>query len=221
MCGRFALNADGTQLQQAFYLDDIPEITPRFNIAPSQPVAVITNANPKQVDYLKWGLVPSWSKDPAIGNKMINARGEGVDQKPSFRTALKRRRCLVPTTGFFEWRKEDDGSKTPLYIYLKDEPIFALAGLWEIWNDPSGNELKTFTIITTSANEFMKPIHERMPVILSPNEYSLWLDKTDLPADVVMPLLDSYDADRMDAYAVSKMVNRPVVDVPEILNPIH
>ncbi|MBC8170511.1 MAG: SOS response-associated peptidase, partial [Anaerolineae bacterium] len=127
MCGRFALNADGQLLQQAFNLDTVPaELSPRFNIAPSQPIAVITNQNPHQLDLFKWGLVPSWSKDPSIGNKMINARVETAAEKPSFRDAFKKRRCLIPATGFYEWAQSD---KTPMYVHLKDDEVFAFAGL--------------------------------------------------------------------------------------------
>jgi putative SOS response-associated peptidase YedK len=219
MCGRFVLNVDPSTLQQAFQLDSAPVVEPRYNIAPTQMANVITNDHPRALSLLRWGLVPSWSKDLSIASKMINARSETVEEKPSFRTAFKRRRCLIPVAGFYEW-KTDQSGKTPLYIQLKDSPVFALAGLWEIWHDPNGSELRTFTILTTAANEFMQQFHDRMPVILSPEDYSLWLDSDDVPPQALRDLMRQFDPAAMTAYEVSKMVNKPNNDSPECIVPI-
>lgn len=219
MCGRFTLTADPKAIQQAFDLDNITgELQPRYNIAPSQPVAVITNQNPKELTYLKWGLVPSWSKDPAIGNKMINARSETAAEKPSFRNAFKRRRCLIPANGFFEWTKQGK-KKIPMYIHLEDNPVFAFAGLWEVWQSPDGSELQTCTILTTEPNDLIRPLHHRMAVILKPDTYDMWLSPNELPADVLMPLMTAYPQEKMRVYEVSTQVNSPANDNPSVLEP--
>jgi putative SOS response-associated peptidase YedK len=165
-------------------------------------------------------LVPSWAKDISIGSKLINARAEGVVEKPSFRAAFKRRRCIVPADGFFEWKAGEGKSKIPHYIFLKDHPVFAFAGLWEVWRSPEGDELRTCTIITTDANSMMQQLHNRMPVILRPEDYALWLSDEEMPPDRLTALLKPYDSDGMDAYEVSTMVNRPVNDVPEVVRPV-
>lgn len=220
MCGRFVLFADDTAIQQMFNVDLLTSVAPRYNIAPTQPVAVITNENPRQLDHFRWGLVPSWAKDINIGSKMINARAETLPEKPAFRAAFKRRRCLIPASGFYEWQQRETG-KAPMFIHLKDQPLFAFAGLWEIWQAPDGGELRSFTIVTTEANEFMETIHNRMPVILHPDEYAAWLRPEDVPAAELMPLLQPYDSSAMTAYEVSKAVNRPTVDSPELIQPLH
>jgi putative SOS response-associated peptidase YedK len=219
MCGRFVIAADANALQQAFNLENVPEFSPRYNIAPTQNAPVITNEHPKELSFYRWGLIPSWSKDISVGQKMINAREEGIEDKPSFRAAFRRRRCLVPATGFYEWQKQDDG-KVPHYIHLTDQPIFALAGLWEVWRDAEKKEIRTFTILTTEANPFMQTLHNRMPVILRREDYDLWLTEDEVPADVLRPLLRQYDPNAMAAYEVSKSVNRPVVDTPELIQPV-
>jgi len=220
MCGRYAVTVDSDAIQQAFSLDSVIDFAPRYNIAPTQYAPIITNEHPKTLSLYKWGLVPSWAKDAAIGNKMINARADGVAEKPSYRSAFKRRRCLVPVTGFYEWQKGDGKAKTPMYIQLKDAELFALAGLWEVWHSPEGDELRTFTIITTDANEFMSPIHNRMPVILHKADYDLWLDPNDVPAQVLQPLLRPYEAAKMTAYEVSRAVNTPSIDEPDLVQPV-
>lgn len=220
MCGRFVLTADGTQLQLAFDLNATPEPhAPRFNIAPSQPIAVITNDHPHDLTYFKWGLVPSWSKDPGMGNKMINARSETAFEKPAFRSAFKRRRCLIPADGFFEWQKRE-GGKVPMFIHLDDYSVFAFAGLWEVWYSPDGGELRTATILTTSPNELMSSIHDRMPVILERKDYEQWLAPGDQKAESLMPLMKPFDTSRMAAHAVSTYVNSPGNDSPETIEPI-
>jgi len=222
MCGRFVLVADPNAIQQAFNLDPagVVDFAPRYNIAPTQLVPVITNEQPKRLSLLKWGLVPSWAKEEAIGNKMINARADGIAEKPSFRNALKRRRCLVPASGFYEWQKGEGKAKTPMFIHLQDQDVFAMAGLWEVWNNPQGDEVHTFTIITTDANEFMTPIHNRMPVILHRQDYAQWLDPKEVRAESLLPLLKGYEADEMTAYEVSRAVNTPSIDEPELIQPV-
>lgn len=214
MCGRYTLSAEAEQLQQTFNLDSIPEIQPRYNIAPTQPVPIITNAAPKEVTLVQWGLVPSWAKDTKMAAKMINARGETVHEKPSFRAPFKRRRCLIPVSGFYEWTKTDDG-KQPHFIHLPDEPVFAFAGLWEVWTK-GGGEVWTCTIITTEANDKIRDLHHRMPVILDQAARDIWLDNASEPDELRM-LLQSYDGDKMDHYTVSKSVNSVKNDNPTLI----
>jgi putative SOS response-associated peptidase YedK len=222
MCGRFTLTIDPYHLQQAFPWAVIPnDLIPRYNIAPSQPVAVIPNIGDNALAMYKWGLIPSWSKDPAIGDRMINARSESLAEKPSFRNAYRRRRCLIIADGFYEW-KQNPGSKSkqPVYFRLKDERPFAFAGLWELWHSPDGSEIRSCTIITTQPNSLLEPIHNRMPVILPPEDYKQWLATEDQHPDQLNKLLVSYPADEMIAFPVSKMVNSPEYDSPEIIKPI-
>lgn len=220
MCGRFALTANPEAIQQAFNLSIVPDgMPPRYNIAPTQPIAVITNDEPHALNLMRWGLIPSWAKDLSIGNKMINARGESVAEKPAFRAAFKRRRCLIPSDGFFEWRA-DGGKKTPLFIHMQDHELFAMAGLWEVWYGPDGEELRTCTIITTEPNEFMANIHNRMPVILRREDYATWLSDEKTPPDVLQSLIKPYPAEAMTAYEVSPAVNRPTNDTPDVIEPV-
>ena len=162
-----------------------------------------------------WGLIPSWAKDPAIGNKMINARAETVSEKPSFRSAFKKRRCLILADGFYEWQKTDDG-KQPYHIKMEDDSPFAFAGLWEAW-DKYGEEIRSGTIITTDANDLMNEIHHRMPVILHPEDYGLWLDPDFDEKEALTSLLKPYPSDAMEAYPVSRRVNKPANNEPSVL----
>jgi putative SOS response-associated peptidase YedK len=220
MCGRFVLTADTDMVQMAFNLTNVAHpIAPRFNIAPSQPIAVITNDDPRTLTYHQWGLIPSWSKDPKMGSKMINARSETAAEKPAFRSAFKRRRCLIPATGFFEWKKQS-GGKVPMFIHMQDRQVFAFAGLWEIWHSPEGGEIRTATILTTEPNEFMAEIHDRMPVILQAKDYETWLAAGDQKADDLMPLMKPFPAELMKAYPVSTFVNSPGNDTPETIEPL-
>jgi putative SOS response-associated peptidase YedK len=221
MCGRFTLTFDPDDLQEAFSLSAPPPagLAPRYNIAPSQPVAVIANGETRALELFKWGLIPSWAKDPKIGNRMINARAETLAEKPSFRTALKKRRCLVLADGFYEWKRAGK-SKTPMYIQMKDGRPFAFAGLWEAWKSPDGGWIKSCTIITTTPNALMEKIHDRMPVILSPKAYDLWLTSGELPAEKTLPLLKPFAASQMKAIAVSPLVNNPKFDSRECLVPV-
>jgi putative SOS response-associated peptidase YedK len=221
MCGRFTLTVSPEQLQDQFGLVEPPpaDLVPRYNIAPSQAVAVVTNSEERKLEIFQWGLIPSWAKDPKIGNKLINARAETLAEKPSFRTALKRRRCLVVADGFYEWKK-DGARKIPMYITMEDGRPFGFAGLWEVWQPPDGSLLKTCTIITTEPNALTEQIHNRMPAILPPEAYDAWLKPGELPAEQVLPLLRPYDARRMKATPVSTRVNKPDFDSPECILPL-
>jgi putative SOS response-associated peptidase YedK len=178
MCGRFTLTVDADSIQMHFpWLTDIPpQIAPRYNIAPTQPIAVVANNRPEAVTHMVWGLIPFWAKDPKIGSRMINARSETLAEKPSFKHAYKRRRCLVLTDGFYEWvKRPGEKAKTPYLIRMQDDTPFAFAGLWEQWQSEEGSQLQSATIITTEPNELIAPLHNRMPVILPEQHYQDWL----------------------------------------------
>lgn len=221
MCGRYSLTADGSAIQELFpFLNIPPGIQPRFNIAPSQPVAVIPNDGKLTLDFFKWGLVPSWSKDPEIGNRLINARAETLSEKPSFRNAFKYHRCLILADGFFEWTKSN-GGKTPMYIRLVSQKPFAFAGLWDTWHAPDGSELRSCVIITTGPNQLMEKIHNRMPVILPADNMMPWIDPKPGNLNVLSKLLIPFPAEQMTAYPVSRLVNSPANDSPECILPIN
>lgn len=224
MCGRFTLAVDLEDLRAAFPWLVLPEglsrLAPRYNVAPTQPVAVVPNTGERRLDFFVWGLIPSWADDPRIGSRMINARAETLGEKPSFRAAFRRRRCLVLANGFYEWRKEPQGSKTPMFITLKSGQPFAFAGLWETWHSPHGDELLSCTIITTTPNDLVRPIHDRMPVILPEDAYEAWLDPAERSPDELSALLGPYPAGEMAAYPVSQAVNNPANDVPECIVPV-
>jgi putative SOS response-associated peptidase YedK len=221
MCGRFTLTVDPEELQQRFGLSEPPpaELVPRYNIAPSQAVAVVANTPERKLELFQWGLIPSWAKDPKIGNKLINARAETLAEKPSFRAALKRRRCLVVADGFYEWKK-NGATKTPMYVQMQDRKPFAFAGLWEVWQPPEGDRLCTCTIITTEPNELLETIHNRMPAILPPADYDAWLRPDEVAAEKLLPLLRPFDARQMQAVPVSNRVNSPDFDAPECVLPL-
>ena len=216
MCGRFTLTLDEAELVERFDLTASDAAhTPRFNIAPTQAAPVVLSESPDRLSVAQWGLIPSWAKDPTIGARMINARAETVQEKPSFRTAFKRRRCLVPADGFYEWSKAA-AAKVPLYIRLKTGEPFALAGLWEVWRPPEGDPIRTFTILTTDPNELLATIHNRMPVILSRENERAWLDNTAGPVEL-MAMLQAYPSALMEFYEVSKRVNAPRNDDPSLI----
>jgi putative SOS response-associated peptidase YedK len=220
MCGRFVLTTSLDTIQMAFGLDNLPaSLPPRYNIAPTQPVAVVTNERPQELTFYTWGLIPSWAKDPSMGSRMINARSESAAEKPAFRAAFKRRRCIIPADGFYEWQARG-GSKVPLFIHLGERELFGMAGLWEVWHSPEGDEVRTCTILTTDANDFMQPIHNRMPVILRRDDYALWLSPDEPPSAALQALMKPYDPAPMRAYEVSKMVNRPGNDTPDCIRPV-
>ena len=214
MCGRYTQTHTGADLAAAFQLTTEPAPPPRYNIAPSQPVCAVIAGRGYRI--FQWGLVPSWAKDYKIGYRLINARSETAAEKPSFRAAFKRRRCLIPADGFYEWQRTA-GKKQPFYIHLRDRPVFALAGLWEQW-ESGGSYLETCSILTTAPNELMEPIHNRMPVIVPVADYDRWL--TAAP-DQVQPLMKPYNADEMEAYPVSTLVNSPQNDGPDCTVPLE
>jgi putative SOS response-associated peptidase YedK len=218
MCGRFQLSVKGKQISERFNLEVFDEMyKPNFNCAPSQKLPVITNKEPGKLNYFKWGLIPSWAKDPKIGYKLINTRAESVSEKPAFNSAFKIRRCLIPANGFYEWRKDE--RRTPFRIFLKSESLFSLAGIWETWKDAEGRPINTFSIITTSPNALVKNIHNRMPVILPPESEEAWLKETD--EKVLKELLIPFDAKQMKAYPVSKKVNSPANNDASIIFPVE
>jgi putative SOS response-associated peptidase YedK len=221
MCGRFTLTLDSKQIQEAYPWLNVPlGIQSRYNVAPSQPIAVVPNDGHQRLDFYVWGLIPSWAKDPSIGNRMINARVETLAEKPSFRNAFKRRRCLILADGFYEWKTSNvSRTKTPMFIHLKDRQPFAFAGLWELWNAPDGSQIYSATIITTEPNSLMKSIHNRMPVILPQPAYEQWLAPEEQNPRDLMPLLGPFPAENMQAYPISTLVNSPQNDMPQVIEP--
>lgn len=206
MCGRFSLELDDS-FYPRYDVDTIIEISPSYNIAPSSIIPVIVKNIPKKVIKMRWGYLPSWSKEYDSKYTVINTRAETIENKPYFKQSFMNQRCLIPATGFYEWR-EDPTEKTPFYFHLKNSTYFSFAGIYSVWKDVSGKEFYTCSIITTKPNELMIPIHDRMPVILSQEEEELWIDKqTDL--NTLKSLLDQFPSNKMEAYPVSKDVNSP------------
>ena len=220
MCGRFALTISPKVLKELFQLAETPQLPARYNIAPSQPVAAVVLSDDSTSRVLKmpqWGLLPAWAKDPA--SRFINARSETAGQKNTFKNAYKKRRCLIPADGFYEWQKK----RTPKqpYFFRRCEAIpMALAGLWERWTGPNGLVIESCAILTTAGNELMKPIHDRMPVIIDPKDFELWLDTTQFRADSLRKLLQPYPSEKMTCYPVSPVVNSPENDLPGCLEPL-
>lgn len=179
MCGRFALKENTQRLAEHFKAGGEVEFKPSYNIAPSSRIVTVTadESNVRHLKTMRWGLIPSWAKDPSIGNKLANARGETVAEKPSFRSAFRARRCLIPASGFYEWKTEA-GKKNPWFISYKSGEPLAMAGLWEVWRDSAGEAIETCCIITTEPNSVMEPIHDRMPVLLEPDQWTVWLSRT-------------------------------------------
>jgi len=217
MCGRFSLGATATTLMTQFTLFENPAWMPRYNIAPTQEVLVVVR-DPKnaqrQARRHRWGLIPSWTKDAAIGNQLINAQAETAATKPAFRVAFRKRRCLILADGFYEWKK-DGRHKQPFHIRLGDGRPFAFAGLWEHWQGAEGKVIDSCTILTTTPNDLLRPLHHRMAVILAPHDYDLWLDPAIQEVDRLQPLLQPYPSEAMTAYPVSTRVNNPSNDTPE------
>ncbi len=218
MCGRFTLTLDPGELQELLGLGPFRQIyQPRYNIAPTQPIAIVRDPDKKPVELFVWGLVPSWSKDISIGSHMINARAETISQKPSFRSAFKRRRCLILADGFFEWSSPEPGApKTPFYFQIDNGIPFTFAGLYEVWRSPEGDELPTCTIITCSSNQFVRKYHNRMPVILPAETRWDWLDNNMTQA-ALLDMLKPFDASKISARPVSRALNNPRNDSPELL----
>ncbi|MGB3298458.1 MAG: SOS response-associated peptidase [Phormidesmis sp.] len=228
MCGRFTQTKGGAKngeaIAQTFGLKTAPDPQPRYNIAPTQPVSAIAQlASQREYRLFQWGLVPSWAKDPSIGSRMINARAETVAEKPSFRAAFKRRRCLILADGFYEWQRtssKKSQGKQPFYAQLNDHKLFGFAGLWETWQSGDGSYLETCTILTTEPNEQMQAIHNRMPVIIHPEDYDLWLDPELQDGRHLQPLLRPYESEAMQMYPVSKVVNNPQHETSDCIEPL-
>lgn len=218
MCGRYGL-FDPTNLQERFQTQNDVELTPRYNIAPSQKLPVIINEGHNTIEVMKWGFIPFWAKDPKIGYKMINARADTVATKIAFRGSLLQKRCLVPASGFYEW-KQTPQSKQPYYFHLKHEDIFAFAGLYSIWRDTQGTEVKTYTIITTEPNKLVAPIHNRMPVILPRNTEETWLNPDITEPEQLLSLLSPFPDSDMETYPVSPAINNPRNDTPDVIKPL-
>ena len=226
MCGRFTLRTPAAELVDFFELADPPAGVlgpPRYNIAPTQPIAIVRclePAGPRRLALARWGLVPAWSKEVRSSAPMINARAETAAEKPSFRSALRRRRCLIPTDGFYEWRAEGK-KKQPLYIRMRDGRPFAFAGLWERWTGADGAEIESCAVLTTAANALMRTIHDRMPVILPPGRYGDWLTPAERTPTMLAELLVPYDPDLMDATLVGTRVNNVKNDDADCLTPLE
>lgn len=223
MCGRFTLIAEPDSLSEVFKISDTSncQFEARYNIAPTQMVATVlynSESEQRECQSLRWGLIPTWAKDSKMGARMINARAETLAEKPSFRSAFKRRRCLVLADGFYEWKRLET-KKQPYYFQLQDKQPFAFAGLWEQWQSSDDEKIISCTIITTDANELLQPIHERMPVILQERDYEKWLDPQLQNTELLQELLQPYPPDKMNAYAVSTKVNNPLHSSPECIAP--
>jgi len=221
MCGRFVLFSSLEEIREAFAVQQVRyQVEPSYNVAPTQTVAVVVQREGvNTLEKMRWGLIPAWAKDPAIGSRMINARAETVGEKPSFKRPLKDRRCLVVANGFYEWQKTGQ-AKIPMFIRLKSGQPFGFAGLYDVWTSPEGEAVASCTIITTSANDLMQPIHDRMPVILPKSQETTWLNPAIQTAADLLPLLVPYSAADMEAYPVSRMVNSPENNSPDLIRPV-
>ena len=219
MCGRYTLTTPAERLAEEFgFKDSSAELPQSYNVAPTQGVAaVLEEGGGRRLEVLRWGLIPPWANDPQIGSRMINARSETAPEKPSFRRAFRERRCLIPADGFYEWQRTN-GAKQPFYIHMEDGRPFAFAGLWESWGRGGEGEIRTCTILTTGANAVVGEIHERMPVIVAPDAYDVWLDPSS-ERDELTGLLAPYPEDEMEAYPVSRFVNSPSNNDPRCVEP--
>ncbi len=226
MCGRYTLTAKKEELVRKFLLTQIAEelmkdLKPRYNIAPSQTTLAVRQSpehGEKEIGAFTWGLVPFWAKDPKIGYKMINARSETAAEKPAFRAAMKSRRCLIPVSGFYEWqRQEKSRHKQPYYFSTASGDLFAMAGLWEYWKSPEGSVIVSCSILTTSANEIMEPVHHRMPVIIGEENYDCWLDPEEKNPEKLKSLFKPFPGKHMTCVPISTLVNSPKNDAPDLL----
>jgi putative SOS response-associated peptidase YedK len=224
MCGRITATFEFSEIRVRWHLDrDLPLYAPRFNIAPEQtsptiPV-IVRHQGRNECRFMHWGLIPHWADDPSIGNRMINARAETLTELPSFKLLVDRRRCIIPADGFYEWRKEDR-RKVPMWVHLKTREPFAFAGLWDVWRKPDGKKVESFTIITTEPNELIQPIHNRMPVIMRPEDEEQWLDGSRIRFAKAKSLLKPYPDELMDAHDVSPVVNSAKYDSPDCIRPV-
>lgn len=220
MCGRYSFAPDLKIVNEHYDITADPEAAaPNYNCAPTQLLPVISNETPQKLEKYRWGLIPFWAKDAAIGNRMINARAETLAEKPAFRSAFRKRRCLIPADAFYEWFRPSQGKrKIPYRIFLRNQQVFSIAGIWESWKDAEAREIRSFSIITTEPNQMMKEIHNRMPVIIPKNAEETWLysdTKTEL-----LSLLKPYPSDEMNAYRISDLVNSPRNNSPLIIEPV-
>jgi putative SOS response-associated peptidase YedK len=220
MCGRFTLRAPESRLKSDFEVEELPPVEARYNIAPTQNVlAIHETSGSRQVKLLRWGLIPSWAKDAAMGSRLINARSETVTEKPAFREAFKHRRCLIPADGFYEWQPVTN-RKQPYFFRLKDDRPFAFAGLWESWKGASGERVESCSILTTEANELLRGVHDRMPLILHPEDYELWLDDDARKREMLKELLRPYAASEMVAHPVGALINNPKSQGAELIKEV-
>ncbi|MEN6395198.1 MAG: SOS response-associated peptidase [Methanoregula sp.] len=219
MCGRYSLACIDDICGRFRVIDPSIGFRSHFNIAPGSTNPVIVAHERVEAVMMQWGLVPHWAKDITATHHPINARAEGLLEKPMFRDLVRTKRCMVPASGFFEW-KQEGGRKIPFYFSVRDDPVFAFAGLYDIWRNPSGTTLATYTIITTAANSLMAPVHDRMPAILQQDDEIRWLSGTALPEDEMSRILAPYPAERMEGYPVSERVNRPAVDDEQVILPV-
>jgi putative SOS response-associated peptidase YedK len=222
MCGRFTQAQIAELDREIFKLLELPDLEPKYNIAPTEDAAVIRERaeGGRNLDLLRWGLIPSWANDPSIGNRLINARAESVTQKAAFRDAFHARRALVPVDGFYEWEKTPHG-RQPYYIRVRGGEVYTLAGLWEHFESRETGPVESFTIITTDSNELVRPIHDRMPVILPQEAYDAWLDPANQDVKGLKGLLRPFPADEMDMYPVSRYVNKPQNKDAECVQPVE
>ena len=220
MCGRYTITSSPEAFRALFRYFEQPNFPPRYNVAPTQPIPIVRlQDGARHFALMRWGLLPSWVKDPKNFALLINARGESVTEKPAFRNAMKRRRCLVPADGFYEW-KPVSGRKQPYYIRAKSGAPLAFAGLWETWEGPNGEEVDTAAIVTTSANRTLSSIHDRMPVIVPPDAFDLWLDGANVDAVTASALIQPAPEDLLEAFPVSTAVNRTANDNAKLLEPV-
>ncbi len=222
MCGRFALRLPPKSMAEQFDIDEPLDFAPRYNIAPTQPVLALRgrpgHESKKEFGFFHWGLIPFWAKDPSIGYRLINARSETAAEKPSFREAFKYRRCLISADGFYEWQKLRE-QKRPFFFHMKENREFAFAGLWEHWSGPDGSEIESCAILTTDANALMAPVHNRMPVIIAPEDYELWLFADMRKKDDLTKLLSPFAEESMEAFPVTARVNNPRNEGPACVEP--
>jgi putative SOS response-associated peptidase YedK len=217
MCGRYTVTSSPETIRALFRYREKPSFQPRYNVAPTQPIAIVRLVEGvRHLALVRWGLLPSWVKDPKTFTPVINARGESVTDKPAFRAAMRRRRCLIPADGFYEW-KAAGGRKRPYFVRRKSGAPMAFAGLWECWTGPNGEELESAAIVTTDANRLLAPIHSRMPVILAPEAFDPWLDCTNVDAKTAAALIVPAPDNLLEAYEVSTAVNRTANDNPKLV----
>ena len=220
MCGRYVIATPPAVLRAHFGYAEQPNFPPRYNVAPAQPAPVVRlHEGQRQFVLMRWGLIPSWIKDPRQFSLLINARGESAAEKPAFRAAMRWRRCLIPADGFYEWKQQGE-RKRPFFIRRKDSQPMAFAGLWETWTGPDGEEIDTAAIVTVAANRTLAPVHDRMPAILAPEAYDLWLDVTKADEKIATALLAPAPENLLEVFEISTAVNRTANDFPKLIEPL-